>query len=360
MSQSLHGTAHCRVPRADGSCLQVSATVMLAPADGMARIKLSPALRFHPAAERIVEIIRSARLAEPVPDERWRVTCDITPPPTPQERGWELAVVLADRMARGLWRPQADVLALGCSDDWLGGALHVPLAEQACLDAVRPQANTLCIRGAMTTDSMQVVLASDWRVLGNIAELCGQAASDGFMRRASTWFPAVWDGAADRLIRIDVVVRPLPTLLSAGDGPVSVFGLPRARHEEVTLVLEHARQADPKGPGRWMTLVRFESASFSGKSCELALVLADRLARGREPRQRPEQKLIATGSSQNWASGQICNVQGSALKLPLILAQVGQGDRVILPGAWRTEVAPEFLWQMTQRQATVVFVDKIL
>lgn len=360
MSQTLPAIAQCRVPRADGSFLQVSATVMLAPADGMARIKLSPAFRTHPAAERMVEVVRSARLAEPVPDERWRVTCDITPLPNPQERGWELAVVLADRMARGLWHPQADVLALGCSDDWLGGALHVPLAEQGSLDAVRPQANSLCLRGALEADSMQDVLASDWRVLGNIAELSGQATSDGFMRRASTWFPAVWDGSADRLIRIDVVVRPLPTALSTGDGLISVFGMPRARHEEVTLVLEQSRQADPKGPGRWMTLVRFESASFSGKSCELALVLADRLARGREPRQRPEQKLIATGTSHNWASAQICSVEGSALKLPLIQAHVSEGDRVILPAAWRTEVAPDFLQQVAQRKATVVFVDKIL
>jgi hypothetical protein len=76
-------------------------------------------------------------------------------------------------------------------------------------------------------------------------------------------------------------------------------------------------------------VVRFSENRFQGNSYELALVMADRLARGREF--VPRGRLIATGCSAAWHTGRVDAVQGIAAKLDLITAQAGPGDRILLP-----------------------------
>ena len=49
-------------------------------------------------------------------DSRDQVVISIDRAPGAHERDWELAVVLADRMVRGVYQPAAPVLANGWSD----------------------------------------------------------------------------------------------------------------------------------------------------------------------------------------------------------------------------------------------------
>src|SRR5437764_11761581 len=69
-------------------------------------------------AERMQEVVRLARHTEPGFDSRDQVMISLDRCPPPGARDWELAVVLADRIVRGLWRPHGPVLANGWSDAW--------------------------------------------------------------------------------------------------------------------------------------------------------------------------------------------------------------------------------------------------
>ena len=97
----------------------------------------------------------------------------------------------------------------------------------------------------------------------------------------------------------------------------------------VRQVLTAARHFDGRALGRWRTVVRFSEIRFQGNSYELALVMADRLARGREF--VPRGRLVATGCSTAWHAGTVDPVRELAAKLALIAAQARTGDRILLP-----------------------------
>jgi hypothetical protein len=79
--------------------------------------------------------------------------------------------------------------------------------------------------------------------------------------------------------------------------------------------------------------VRFGQPRFQGASYQLALVMADRLARGREF--VPRGRLIASGCSSAWHAGRVDSVEAREPKMELIARHAATGDRILLPLAWR-------------------------
>ena len=130
-----------------------------------------------------------------------------------------------------------------------------------------------------------------------------------------------------------------------------------AAQQEVRHTLSAARHFDGKGLNRWRTVVRFGQPRFQGNSYQLALVMADRLARGREF--VPRGRIIATGCSSAWHAGRVDTVDGREPKLELILNQVNHGDRVLLPKDWQDQLPPGYAAGLRQKGASLACIDKI-
>ena len=104
-------------------------------------------------------------------------------------------------------------------------------------------------------------------------------------------------------------------------------------------------------------MVRFGQARFQGSSFELALVIADRMARGREFVARG--RVIASGCSLAWHAGRVDSVEGCAPKCALILQQAVAGDRVLLPRAWESALPSGFADALRTRGASMALVERI-
>lgn len=308
----MNQAAECRCLLADGSI--VTLTASRRPRGGRADIKCSipgaPAL-----AERMLLVLRLARHTEARADSREQVVISMDRAPALADRGWELAAVLADRMVRGVWVSPGMVYANGWSDEWQLGRIG---------------GNTLGKAPALAG----LVLGGPAH-LAHLGALNGQPDAAAAVSSARCWFPLHSGGINDSLCWVDVSVYPLDGGAGA-DEEIAVPGADLALQQAVRDVLTGARQFDARGLGRWRTAVRFEQARFSGNSFELALVMADRIARGREFLARG--RIIATGCSSAWHAGQVDGVEGIAPKCALILAQARAGDRVLLPKAWEAEL----------------------
>jgi hypothetical protein len=113
-----------------------------------------------------------------------------------------------------------------------------------------------------------------------------------------------------------------------------------------------------RGAGtRWRTTVRFGQPHFQGRSFELALVLADRIARGREF--LPRGRLIASGQSDAWHAGRVDTVEGIAPKCALLLREAAPGDRILLPQAWQAALPEDFAFRLRALGASMACVERI-
>ena len=329
-------TIHCRCPLADGSILTVTATRRAR--DGRAAVKCSvpdaPRL-----AEHMQQVVRMARLTEPSFDSRDQVVLSLDHRPPPGERGWELAAVLADRMVRGLLRPDAAQAANGWSDLWERGQVagHTLGAQPA--------------GGA---------LLGGEGGLPHLGLLAGRADPAAAVSAARAWFP-LHSGDAGGMGWVEVSVHPLARP-SGQDAPdeeqtIDAPGQDAARQLAVRQVLCGARHYDGRALGRWRTLVRFDAASFAGRSWELALVMADRLARGRDF--VPRGRLIASGCSDAWHAGRVDTVEGVEAKCALLLREAAPGDRILLPRAWQEQLPAGWLEALRAQGASAVCVERI-
>lgn len=328
--------AECRSLLADGSMLTVSATRR--PRAGRADVKCTaPDARL---AERMQEVVRLARHTEGRFDSRDQVVIGIDGLPAPHERDWELAVVLADRMVRGLWRAHGPVVANGWSDAWQLGRIDGHAVEG-------PQGALLGGPGG----------------LAHLGQLSGHPDPAAAVSSARAWFPLHAGGAGDSLCWVEVGVHPLdagPDHAAADEEQaIAVPGQDAARQLAVRQALAGARHFDGrKGPGgRWRTTVRFGQPHFQGRSFELALVLADRIARGREF--LPRGRLIATGQSDAWHAGRVDTVEGMAPKCALLLREAAPGDRILLPQPWQDALPEGFAAQLRVLGASVACVERI-
>jgi hypothetical protein len=172
-----------------------------------------------------------------------------------------------------------------------------------------------------------------------------------------TWFPLHSGGVHDTLGWVEVSVFPLEAPASAEEDSIAAPGLDLAAQQEVKQTLAAARHFDGKGLSRWRSVVRFGQPRFQGGSYQLALVMADRLARGREF--VPRGRIIATGCSSAWHAGRVDTVDGREPKLALIFNQVNTGDRVLLPRDWQDQLPPGFAAGLRQKGASLACIDKI-
>ncbi|NHZ98674.1 hypothetical protein [Massilia sp. CCM 8734] len=326
-----HG-AECRSVLAGGALLTVSATVR--PRAGRADVKCSGA-GDAALAERMQQVVRLARLTEGCCDSRDQVVISIDRAPGRHERDWELAVVLADRMARGVWRPSSPVLANGWSEQWQLGR----------------------IGGHDVVNAPAHALLGGPDGLGWLGALTGQPDGAASVASARAWFPLHSGGVNDSLCWVEVNVYPLGGVGADEEETIAAPGLDPVQLLAVRQALAGARHFDGRALGRWRTVVRFGQARFQGNSFELALVMADRMARGREFLARG--RVIASGCSGAWHAGRVDTVDGCAPKCELILRQAVAGDRILLPKTWEDALAPGFAEALRERGASVALVERI-
>lgn len=340
MNARTHAVCRCRL--ADGRFATITATRR--PRAGRADVKCSGVAAL---AERMQQVVRLARHTEARIDSRDQVVLSIDI--DPGTRDWELAAVLADRLVRGLLH-LADPCANGWSDHWhLGRVDGHMLQGTVAVDATGAPA----------------LLGGAGRGPGAVpylGVLTGQPDLAAAVSSARAWFPLHSGGIHDCLSWVDVSVYPL--LAGAPDhapdadaDAVAVPGVDITRQLAVRQALLGARDFDRCAPGRWRTTVRFAEPRFHGASYELALVLADRLARGRDYLARG--RLIASGTSPAWHTGQVASVDGMAPKCALIAAVAAPGDRILLPQAWQATLPPGFADDLRARGASLACVAQI-
>ncbi|MFC0251667.1 hypothetical protein [Massilia consociata] len=332
----------CRSIAPDGSILTVTATVRAR--DGRADVKCSvpgaPEM-----ALRMQQVVRLARHTEPRFDSRNQVvlSLDRAPVTGPAERDWELACVLADRMVRGVWQPRQPpqapqpLVANGWSDAW-----HLGRVDGHGLRQVPPG-----------------VLAGGADGLPHLGALTGHPDPAAGVSSARAWFPLV-SGGGDSLCWVEVSVRPAVHEGDEAEGEeasIAAPGVDAVLQARVRAVLAGARHYDGRGAGQWRTTVRFGEARFQGGSYELALVMADRMARGREFLARG--RVLATGQSSGWHAGQVEAVEGVAPKCALIAREAAPGDRILLPRAWEAVLPPGWRERIVSTGASVACVDRI-
>jgi hypothetical protein len=322
-------SAECRTVLAGGVIATVSATRRAR--DGRADVKCSAA--GDPAlAERMQQVVRLARHTEARLDSRDQVLISIDRVPGRHERDWELAAVLADRMVRGVWQGGAGVTANGWSGQWQLGR----------------------IEGHDGAPAGALLGGPDG--LAHLGSLTGQPDGGASVGSARAWFPLHSGGSNDSLCWVEVNVYPLASPAEEEDS-IAVAGGDLTLQLAVRQALAGARRFDGRGLGRWRTAVRFGQPHFQGNSFELALVLADRMARGREF--VPRGRLIGSGASLAWHAGRVDAVDGCVPKCALIAQQALAGDRIVLPKAWEASLAPGFAAQLQEKGASMVCIDRI-
>ena len=330
----LPDSAQCRTILASGAVATVTATRRAR--SGRSDVKCGADARL---AARMQQVVRLARHTEPRIDTRDQVMLSIDPAPAAHERDWELAVVLADRAVRGEWQSPGEVVANGWSARWQLGRIDGH-------DVVDPPAGAI-LGGA--------------GALAHLGALSGHPDGGASVASARAWFPLHSGGANDSLCWVEVSVFPLQAAPDQGsadeESSITVPELDLALQLAVRQALAGARHFDGRALGRWRTVVRFGQARFQGNSFELALVMADRLARGREF--VPRARLIASGASAAWHAGQVGTVDGCASKCALIAREALAGDRILLPKAWESALPAGFAQALRERGASVVCVDRI-
>lgn len=316
-------TAQCRTTLADGSVAIVTATRR--PRAGRADVKCTE--------ERMQQVVRLARHTEPRVDSRDQVVISIDRAPARHERDWQLAAVLADRMVRGVWQGSAGVHANGWSEQWQLG---------------RIDGHDRAVGGAILGGPAGLV---------HLGALTGQPDCGASVASGRAWFPLHSGGIHDSLCWVEVSVYPLAAPGGEEEDSIATPGLDLACQRAVRQALVGARHFDGRGLGRWRTVVRFGQPQFQGNSFELALVMADRLARGREF--VPRGRVLASGCSSAWHAGQVDTVEGCQPKCALIAREAAPGDRILLPRAWETALPAGFGAGMRSLGASVACIDRI-
>lgn len=344
--------AECRCMLADGRLLTITATRR--PRGNRADVKCTVP-GDAAMAERVQEVVRLARHTEARFDSRDQVVLSMDIAPSKQDRNWELAAVLADRQVRGLLPPAPQLYAQGWSDAWhLGRVCGAPA-----------QAIAMAARHCGPED--HVVVGDDGSALAgtppgltlisHLGALSGHADPSAAVSSARAWFPLHSGGINDTLSWVEVSVYPLSAAGEDEEGTISAPGLDLATLHAVRQALCGARHFDGKGLGRWRTAIRFAEPRFQGESYQLALVMADRLARGRDF--VPRGRIIATGCSSAWHAGRVETVEGRAPKLDLVLKHAERGDRVLLPASWQAELPDQYQSALKARGASLACISQI-
>jgi len=364
-AHALPASAECRCVLVDGRVLTITASRR--PRANRADVKC--AVAGAPAiSERMQEVVRLARHTEPRFDSRDQVVLSMDIVPSAEERGWELAAVLADRKVRGLppFAPatesssaaapdEAKLYADGWSDAWhLGRVTGQP--SQAAVRAARHLASADQLFAGDDGSTAEAAQANI-TLISHLGALSGHADPSAAVSSARAWFPLHSGGINDTLSWVEVSVYPIDSAGVDEESTIAAPGLDLTVLNTLRQTLAAARHFDGKGLGRWRTVVRFGQPRFQGQSYQLALVMADRLARGREF--VPRGRLIASGCSSAWHAGRVETVEGREPKLELILKQAASGDRVLLPQEWQAGLPEQYQNTLKARGASLACISQI-
>ena len=325
-------TVELRSRLRDGGFVTVTATRR--PRGGRADVKCS-APGAPQLAARMALVARLARHTEARYDSRDQVVISMDRAPGAQERDWELAVVLADRAVRGLMPVAQGAVANGWSEDWQRGRID----------------------GHDVADLPAGTLRGGPGHLQHLGALSGQPDAAASVSSARAWFPLHSGGINDSLCWVEVSVYPLAEGEALDEHAIAAPGLDGVRQQAVRQALTGARHFDGQQEARWRTTVRFGQDGLHGASYELALVLADRLARGREF--VPRGRIVASGASNAWHAGLVETVEGLGPKCALIEREAQPGDRILLPRAWEAQLPPGFADALRTRGASLACVERI-
>jgi hypothetical protein len=217
------------------------------------------------------------------------------------------------------------------------------------------------VNGHDLRDAPAHVLLGGAAGLPHLGALAGRPDQSAAVSSARAWFPLHSGGINDALCWVEVSVYPLAAGAAQDEEAITAPGLDGVRQQALRHVLAGARHFDGEQAARWRTTVRFGQdgfhGGFHGTSHELALVLADRLARGREF--VPRGRIIASGCSSAWHAGLVEPVEGLAPKCALIEREAQPGDRVLLPRAWEPELPPAMKDALRAKGASLVCVERI-
>lgn len=348
----LPASAECRCVLADGRILTITATRR--PRANRADVKCAvpgdAAL-----GERMQEVVRLARHTENRFDSRDQVVLSMDIAPSPQDRSWELAAVLADRQVRGLPPFAPRLYAQGWSDAWHLGRVCGDAAQAIAAVSRHLGPEDKCIIG--DDASLADAAHANITLIQHLGALSGHADPSAAVSGARAWFPLHSGGVNDALNWVEVSVYPVATSTDDEESAISAPGLDLTTLNAVRQTLIAARHFDGKGLGCWRTVIRFCQPRFQGDSYQLALVMADRLARGRDF--VPRGRIIATGCSSAWHAGRVETVEGREPKLDLILKHASRGDRILIPTSWQSALPEQYRAALSARGASLACISQI-
>lgn len=338
-------------------------------------------------AEEIVAAITEARLREPEVELDRQLSLGLQPGPRWQPGtlpgACRNAAVLLDRTLRCRWAPTHDWVAVTAAQPIGDTSKHIqpPVEPPAAVVNVWFAAAQEWVAAAQRCGATLLWLGdapSHAPTARRLVELgvryqplpVSPALFPAPLQRGHAAFPVV-SGSTVELVEIDVLLREFTQGASERatgqraremhDALLYLVGLDRRKAAQAEKVLKQARcLSDAYGPST-PTLVRF-SAPFRQSSYELALVLADRLARRLEL--PPAGRLIATGCSTAWHMGKVDTVDSSVEKCAYLAKELAPGDRAVLPKAW-LQTAPEAVAVLLDSEyvrsgaASVALIDKV-
>lgn len=352
----------CYCPLEDGRLLEIRAS--LRPRNGRAAIKCQiaaadPAWRF---TQQVQQIVQWARLSEEVQqtdpqsgtEQQLLLEFNLA---ASEQRQWELAVVALDRLVRGVWQTASgtststsNLIAAGYFSQVAQGSV-----AQTALQLDQAQLSKLAaLNGVWVVPASHASSIQPTQALHYLGQLHGQPDAAPRIRTCRVWFPLVGSGAHDCLSWVEVAQC---AQASANNMEIAITGIDASAQWQVDQVLQAARAHETGGAARWRTAVHFAPTSFVGNSWELALVLADRIGRGRA--YAPRARLIASGASSRWQDGVVESVAACQPKCQLILREAQAGDRVLLPQAWQAEMPADFFQQLRAKGASGALLTQL-
>lgn len=364
-----HQKAICYFPHSDGTLRSVEAHAQYLSDENRALASIKLANGGKPLQKRFKEVVETARLTEFNPDDHWKISCHISPDLSIDDQSWQLAAVIADRKVRGLLAESSHRLfALGQSDHWEMGQINAlsDVQHSNCLKNLKRHlqvndtvylANSQQSFSQLESKELEQC-AADIHYITHLGGLTGQPDPNKAIRSARVYFPLI-NGNAEHDCLATVTVTVVPILeqnKEASNQLIRCSGqLARSQQREVKETLEQARSWDKQSSTQWQTVIRFSRDDFQDQSYQLALVMADRIARGREV--PPQSRLIATGCSSRWANGEVHHVEQQSSKLQLLLKQAHPHDRILLPASWQTAVDAMSSWN--EKNVSIACIDSL-
>lgn len=317
--------------------------------------------------ETVITTLLAARLALDVPPHPYALNLTLSGPGNSTTNDPEqlqsivMAAVLVDRAMQRHWN-KGPILTLGRCHLGDGQIRIEPLSDTA-------QASGLQVLANLSVESPYLLLpapksAAQETLLEMIrarhpgaAELCSDEilgcsaafSPDSWQRSISTYFPVVDlatpNPANDCLLELKVRVAAVD---DAKDSNITVHGGPSQLRESIIALVKAFRTRDNPGNCHWKTWISLPEHEFTGHSFELALLVADQIARGREFPMPHGKRLIATGRlsrdeplNETMHGGTFGSVflptATLARKCDLFRREARPGERILLPGNWLAE-----------------------